>query len=185
MDPMIKITSIPISVEVVVTRGQFEVNKDAPKAEVTQNRDTVQIEAQPLTINLNSKPVVDSFSRTPNQEDGAFKVSYDGVATFSADANGDTYSAQRNFRTLEGMLSSLPESPVSWSDGKLKIQYLAQAASDISMDAAGQNRFEFIPGSIELIVKELPRVEIEYTGGPIYFPRSADPDYEPIVDITA
>ena len=38
---------------------------------------------------------------------------------------------------------------------------------------------EFIPGNVELIVRDRPRVEIEYIGGPIYVPPSANPNYEP------
>lgn len=188
MDPMIKITSIPISVEIVVTRGQFEVNKDAPKAEVKQSLDTVQIEAQPLTINLNRTPVVDSFSREPQQSGDVFRFSYNGVATFSMEANaaGDSFAAQRSFRSLDSVLSSLPSSPdVSWSDGRLNILYQTRASENFNLDSMNGSRFEFIPGSIELVVKELPRVDIEYTGDPIYFPRSADPNYKPVVDITA
>ena len=40
---------------------------------------------------------------------------------------------------------------------------------------------EFVPGSVELIVRDRPRVEIEYLGEPIYFPASASPNYKPPV----
>jgi hypothetical protein len=39
-------------------------------------------------------------------------------------------------------------------------------------------QLEFVPGSVEFIVNQRPRLEIEYTGEPIYFPRSAAPGYE-------
>ena len=40
--------------------------------------------------------------------------------------------------------------------------------------------FEFIPGDIEISVKQRPDVVIKYIGGPIYVPPSSDPDYEPV-----
>ena len=45
--------------------------------------------------------------------------------------------------------------------------------------------FEFIPGSIEFIIEQMPGLDIEYLGDPIYFPRSADPNYEPPLDVFA
>ena len=44
--------------------------------------------------------------------------------------------------------------------------------------------FEFIPGNIEMSITQRPEVLIEYVGGPIYVPPSANPDYEP-VDVRA
>ena len=40
--------------------------------------------------------------------------------------------------------------------------------------------FEFIPGNIEMSITQHPDIMIEYIGGPIYVPPSADPNYEPI-----
>ena len=43
-----------------------------------------------------------------------------------------------------------------------------------------KGNFEFIPGDIEISVKQRPDVIIKYIGGPIYVPPSSDPDYEPV-----
>ena len=40
-------------------------------------------------------------------------------------------------------------------------------------------KFEFIPGDIEITVKQQPDVIIKYVGGPLYVPPSADPNYTP------
>ena len=42
--------------------------------------------------------------------------------------------------------------------------------------------YEFIPGDIEMSITQQPDVLIEYVGGPIYVPPSADPNY---VDVRA
>jgi len=48
----------------------------------------------------------------------------------------------------------------------------------MNWDTAGLTNFEFIPGKIEFEVKQMPKVEIEYLGGPIYVPPSADPEHK-------
>ena len=48
---------------------------------------------------------------------------------------------------------------------------------DLKME---QGNFKFIPGDIQLSITQQPDVLIEYIGGPLYVPPSADPNYEPI-----
>jgi hypothetical protein len=48
---------------------------------------------------------------------------------------------------------------------------------------AGVKSFEYVPGSVEFDVVQNPEVNFTYTGGFIYVPRSADPDY--VEDVSA
>jgi hypothetical protein len=43
----------------------------------------------------------------------------------------------------------------------------------------------FIPPEIQMDIVEHPKVVIKYIGGPIYFPRSSDPNYQPPVSVAA
>ena len=54
---------------------------------------------------------------------------------------------------------------------------------NFDMKVANGN-FEFIPGNINIEITQYPDVQIEYVGGPIYVPLSADPNYES-VDVKA
>ena len=56
---------------------------------------------------------------------------------------------------------------------------------DIDWNIHPDSPLEFIPGSVEFIVHDRPRVEIEYIGDPLYVPPSANTNYEPppILDI--
>jgi len=47
-----------------------------------------------------------------------------------------------------------------------------------------KGEFKFTPGDIEISVEQRPDVVIKYVGGPIYVPRSSDPNYTP-VDVKA
>ena len=47
-----------------------------------------------------------------------------------------------------------------------------------------QGEFTFTPGDIEITTAQKNSMTIKYLGGPIYVPKSADPNYEP-VDVEA
>ena len=67
---------------------------------------------------------------------------------------------------------------LSWDPGELNIRFeMDKVNFDWRMN---QPQFEFTPGDIELSVTQRPDVVITYVGGPIYVPRSADPNYKPI-----
>lgn len=71
-----------------------------------------------------------------------------------------------------------------------KINSVGQSASMvIPVDAgslrggsqtANDTNFQLIMPDIELKITQRPQVIIKYVGGPIYVPRSADPNYEPV-----
>ena len=67
---------------------------------------------------------------------------------------------------------------ITFDEGKLNIEY-QMGTQDFDWDLKPDLPMEFIPGNVELIVRDRPRVEIEYIGGPIYVPPSANPNYEP------
>ena len=67
---------------------------------------------------------------------------------------------------------------ITFDAGKLNIEY-QMGTQDFDWNLKTDLPMEFIPGNVELIVRDRPRVEIEYLGGPIYVPPSANPNYEP------
>jgi hypothetical protein len=71
---------------------------------------------------------------------------------------------------------------VNWEDGAMQIRY---AMDKLNFDwKIDKGEFKFTPGDIEISVAQKPSLTIKYTGGPIYVPRSADPNYKP-VDVNA
>ena len=52
----------------------------------------------------------------------------------------------------------------------------------IDWENAAAIPFEYTPGKVEFQVTQMPSVEIEYTGGPIYVTARSDPDYQPTLD---
>lgn len=89
--------------------------------------------------------------------------------------------------TVETIMEFLPKegADITFEAGTLNIEY-QMGSQEIDWDVTPQLPMEFIPGSVELIVKDFPRVEIEYVGDPIYFPVSANPSYDPpVIDLKA
>lgn len=65
---------------------------------------------------------------------------------------------------------------VSWQPNEFEMQY-KMGKTDYDWEVKS-NSMSYIPGSVRLRLIERGAVDIEYTGSPIYFPRSADPNYE-------
>jgi hypothetical protein len=82
--------------------------------------------------------------------------------------------------TVETIMEFLPKegADITFDGGTLNIEY-QMGEQDFDWDVQPELPMEFVPGSVELIVRDKPRVEIEYLGDPIYVPPSANPNYEP------
>lgn len=206
MEQLLTYKSIPIEIEVNVRRGelrQTDQPRRAPSVRISGGRPGGgAIEAEPVNLKVDLSKF-DTFTQgTPqSSSDGALKFTYQGTARIAdnggrhgeagqpADlgARPEEITAKKASRTIESILGMLPKnknSDISYSDGKLNIKYDYDA--DVPEDFwERMQRWEFIPAKIEVEIKQMPKLEIEYTGGPIYFPLSASPDYEPAVDIFA
>lgn len=99
--------------------------------------------------------------------------------TRNKDVFGDI-GYQRSKNTLETMMGFLPSSTadVSFTPHQLNMKY-EMDKMQFDWRISGKAEMNFTPASIEFKVKDYARVEIEYTGGPIYAPPSADPNYTP------
>lgn len=194
---LLSIKRIPIDIEVNVQKPELRplgsTDKNTPKISVSHNNDAFRLQAEPLQVDISglSQRRFDSYSTSSSEKDG-IKLTYKGYAKVNSDdGNADSnkvkypIKSKKAYRSIESILESLPKtknkSGVSWDNGKLSIDYKLDDDSDF-LDMT-EPKFEFVPGKIEFIINQMPGLEIEYLGEPIYFPRSADPNYEPPMDI--
>ncbi len=201
MEQLLSIKHVPIKIEVNVTRAQLkriEGNEQSPSVKVSKSSGgDVKLAAQPYKIDISAPAQrFDSYTQSPVAESG-LKLTYDAVARMvgaesgAVAQGGDTQLTARNAsRSIEAILSKLPKtknSSISYNDGTLSINYAVEnsGGADNSEPFDLSSGFEFVPGNIEFIVSQMPDLEIEYLGEPIYFPRSADPNYEGAVDVMA
>lgn len=197
MDQLLSIKHIPIKIEVNVTNAQLkprEADPLEPSVKISRGSDGVKVAAQPYKVDISS-PKLDSYVPT-NVQPSKLTLTYDAVAKIggadgSSEAASTTTVSRGSSQSIEAILSKLPkskESSISYNDGTLSINYSMidnDSSSDIGSISDLKNGFEFIPGNIEFIVSQMPDLEIEYLGDPLYFPRSADPNYKGEVDVIA
>ncbi|NMA79798.1 MAG: hypothetical protein GX967_04040 [Clostridiales bacterium] len=196
MEPVLQITSIPISIEISVNPASFEQKVDMPKATMKRNHGGLTIEAEPVQIRIDSFKMRESIGQKSvdtlikESAEKGIKLSYEGAARVVREGHalaeihkGNTpasiaKSRAKIARQVNTVMEFIPSTgpDISWSDGKLNINY---SVDELEFDWDVQSRadLEFIPAKIEFIIKEKPRVEIEYIGRPLYVPPSADPEY--------
>lgn len=192
MEQLLSIKHVPIKVEVKVQRAELKPvennTSSAPSVQVSAKQGGgLRVEANPYRVNLSENRNYDSYVPSANSEN-SFSLTYEAIAKIADSgvqgADNSQFAAQKS-KSIESVLQSLPKgknNTVSYADGTLSINYQMQGSSDIEADMAS---FEFVPGSIEFVVTQMPEIDIEYLGDPIYFPRSADPNYEAPLDVKA
>ncbi len=195
MDQLLSIKHIPIKIEVNVTNAQLkprEADPLEPSVRISKSSDGVRVAAQPYKVDISSQKL-DSYVPS-NVQPSKLTLTYDAVAKMggtdgTASAANTTAVSRSSSQSIETILSRLPktkDSSISYNDGTLSINYSMinnDGSSDIGSISDLKNGFEFIPGDIEFIVSQMPELEIEYLGDPLYFPRSADPNYKGEVDV--
>lgn len=198
MEPLLKITTIPIEVEVTITRAQLKAKTEQPHADVTRQKGGLRIEAEPLRINIDTFQMRESMGQLSNEtrirkaaQDG-IQLCYQAMARVVEEGNaladlpsGTTPAdIQRqkllsSARSADMVLEFLPKTgpDITWNGGKLSIQYEVDKL-DFDWDVMTRPDFEFVPANIEFTVKQRPQVKIEYLGDPLYVPPSANPNYQ-------
>ena len=205
MEQLLSYKHIPIKVEVKVQRAELKPVENsgktsaAPSVKVSSKQGGgLRLQAEPYRVDLSDIRNYDTYIPSSGTENG-FTLTYEAVAKL---ADGTQKSGEANSTkhkkpsSVEAALRALPKSrskAISYNNGTLSINYQmnlpssTETSSDSSdpVEAMQFTEFEFVPGSIEFIITQMPELDIEYIGDPIYFPRSADPNYEPPLDIFA
>ncbi len=200
---LLQITTIPISIEIKVTNAKMELSDDIhPKVNITTENGELVMKAEPLKINLDTYEARKSLGYG-NMTDGdllakkaseGFTIAYQGTAKVASQGNQLARGASvadlavQNARagaTVETIMEFLPKegADITFDGGKLSIDY-QMGSQEFDWDVNTSVPMEFIPGSVELIVRDRPRVEIEYIGEPLYVPPSSNPNYEPPIHLT-
>lgn len=195
---LLQITTIPISIEIKITNAKLDFPDDRqPKVNITTTNGQYVMKAEPLKLNIDTYEARKSLG-PGNMTSGdllaqkaqeGFSLAFQGTARVASEGNqlarGMTASEiaiqrARAGATYETIMEFLPKegADITFDAGKLSIDYQL-GNQEIDWDVMSRMPMEFIPGSVELIVRDRPRVEIEYIGDPIYVPASANPNYEP------
>lgn len=202
---LLSITTVPIQVELNIRKGEFTNpkigNSDSGiKMNIDTKQGQMKIHSEPPKINIDTYAARSSmgYGQYNNSDlikkeaNDGFSVSYQGTAKIVQQGNqlargvSPAEIAAQNSRagqTIQTIMDFIPKegADVTFDKGVLNINI---EASEVNVDweNLGVVPFEFTPGKVELEVTQMPSIEIEYLGGPIYVPPQSDPNYVPTLD---
>lgn len=197
MEPLLQMRNIPISIEYKINKARYEIASTEASAEVTQGKHGLEMHMKPIKLNLdNIKATYASGTNDNTSSVGNFvrkgvKATYEATKSYTEESNmmlnisiQDNPIPEIALKKFNSDVSfnlgfvSAVSTETSWEPQELTIKY---EIDKLNFDwKIKRPEINFIPGNIEFIIKEYPRLEINYIGKPIYVPASADPDYKPI-----
>lgn len=189
MKPLIQITTIPIAYEMKIENAKFERHEGTADLEISSNQaGHMQIKSQPIKLNLDTYEPGNALlgaSFDAMEKGNGSPVIYQ--ATVSVDGDGQLLlkgkiSDNLNKGNVAPQVSTTAGDRATVEQADLTIRYQMDKMN-FDMKVANGN-FEFVPGNINVEITQYPQIQIEYVGGPIYVPPSADPDHES-VDVKA
>ena len=165
--------------------------------EISRSDGEFTIKSRPVKLNLDTYEARNSVTPTLKRsishtaqkgEEAAYSASAafakEGQLMLKAKIGEDVlnqiFQQRTQLPTGDFQLGFIPNAPVDiqYQAPDLTIQYeMDKLNFDLKVE---QGNFKFIPGDIQLSITQHPDVLIEYIGGPLYVPPSADPNYEPI-----
>ena len=201
MYPLIEIKTVPIEIQMKVTRAHLEYARGTAQVEISRDKGGLSIRSQPIQVNLDTfearnsvMPTTATLIKQQAQAgvQGAYQatgvLAREGRMMMEARINQDVIpqlAKQQNLgQPTNANIEFLPTTgpDISWDGGELSIRYeMDKLNFDWRMEHMS---FTFVPGDIEFTMTQRPDVVIKYVGGPLYVPPSSDPDYEP-VDVNA
>lgn len=210
MYPLIEIKSIPIEIRMKTTNASLEYTRGTAEMEISRSDKGLDIKSRPIKLQVDTfepsqaaaaprgtaAPLTAQGVTAAAQMDR--QAAYEATSAYSEQGqimlNARIGQELHQQNTPQGAPDTAPTAPgdgpldydpglaFEWEDGQMEIRYeMDKMSFDWKID---RGSFEFTPGDIELIVEQRPSVTFKYMGGPIYVPRSADPNYEP-VDVKA
>jgi len=197
MKPLLEIRNIPISIEYKTSKAHYEIVNTLASVEITHSKSGLEMQMKPIRLNFdtieasNSIGITSVIKSVGDFSKKGLKATYDATASYAEEGNmmlnisvmgrPITEIALNKFNSDVSFnlgLNQTVGNEISWEPTELKIKY---ELDKFNLDwKINRPEFKFIPGNIEFIIKEYPRLEINYVGKPIYVPPSGDPDYKPI-----
>lgn len=197
MKPLLEIRNIPISIEYKISKARYEIVNTHASAEITHSKSGLEMHMKPIRLNFDSIEAGCSIGITSVMKSvgdlakKGLKATYDATASYAEEGNmmlnisvmGNPIHEIALNKFNSDVSFNLGVNPtvgndITWDPTELQIKY---EIDKFNLDwKINRPEIKFIPGNIEFIIKEYPRLEINYIGKPIYVPPSADPDYKPI-----
>ena len=200
MEQLIQITSTPMQFELKCTRAKTEINTEKPSYQMTRDSGSLRmnheypklyVDTYEARSSLNLKSVarsVQDFAKAGVQAayEATSRIMQEGNMLMDISGNNNAIADmihQRMQDTVETNIAFLPSVPanISWEPGDLSMKYETDRLQ-FDWRTNSDPQFEYTPAEVQFIVKQYPKIEIQYVGDPNYIPPSADPNYDPQTD---
>lgn len=192
--PLLEITTSPARYEYEVQRAKLQISQKVPTVDRRVKRAELNMRRQAGKLDINSiqrrsdmgmKGVVD---RANYEGDLGRKAALEATGNYAELGNqigniahgGNIPDAMWSLtmKHSKGDLVLVPVSPIDmkYIPATLTTEYTAgEMHSNWNVN---RPQLEFVPGSFRLNFSQYPSINIEYLGGPLYVPPSADPNFE-------
>ncbi len=200
MEQLLEIRTIPVQMELRCKEAQTRIKTEHASLNVTRDRGALRvmhsyprlrIDTYETRSSMNLMSVarsVEVYAQKGMQAayEATGRIVREGNMLMDISGNQNAISDiiyQRMQNGLDSMLGFIPSVPakITWDPPRLSMQY---DADRLSFEWRTYNRpeYEYTPASVEYVVKQYPKLEIEYKGRPVYVPPTADPEYDPEAD---
>ncbi len=201
MEPLLKITTVPLKFEMTVNNARLEYKNPNAQLQISKDAGGLKIKSDPIKLDIDSFECYNCINPTTrtsikNAAEKGKMAAYEATAAYAQegklflnakigeDVIGKIAASKMEVNTNVGIAFTPTARPeLNWSDPEITMEY---ELDKLNFDWKVMNgNFEFIPGNIEISITQQPDVVIEYIGNPVYVPPSADPDYIPSTDVRA
>lgn len=192
---LLNYTSVPIRFEMQVTPASLQIaEQQAAQYEMTRTGGTMAMESQMVKVRLDTferrssmglKGMPDFINDAADRGRSAGLRATRDYAEFGnqliniqkgANIPDALFSQYMQHSQAELVLMPLSPTDISWVPSSLNMDY---SPVDLNFNwNMGGTQMQFVPGSISMNITQYPSIQFEYTGGPIYAPPSADPNYQ-------
>ncbi|MEG0895162.1 MAG: DUF6470 family protein [Oscillospiraceae bacterium] len=197
MKPLLEMRTTPLEYKMVIHDAKLEMRSSQPGYTANRQKGNgLQIQSTPTQISISTLKARESLGyKNPIKatiENGKKGVEAANEAIGKIAREGNIMMDTRNknavcriaktnsMDSLQTIMSFLPSTgaEISFSKPNFQMRY---EADRVQYDWRKNNKpqTQYTRGFVEIQILNYAKLEIEYTGGPIYIPRSADPNYTP------
>ena len=192
MEQLIEITNVPIKYQLKVQNATLNYKSSHAEVEITRDKGEMTIRSKPIRLKLDTFDARNSITPTTRTSiaqaaQKGTRLAYEATANFAKEGQ---LMLKGKIGEGDEVLSRIFAQRVTPHAGDFQLDFLPSTGPDIQSEAPefsieyemdklnfsakiGNGSFEFIPGSIDLIIEQMPEVHIEYVGKPIYVPPSS------------
>ena len=190
---LLKITSTPMKYELEVENAKLEYQQDVtPSCDITTSASQLEIHTKSSQVQIDTYEARKSLGQT-NIEDSVQQYAAKGKEHLINQTREYVQDGQAMAEIQNGTQISDIVKQKMLQQPELYTEFLPSASADISFTPAqidvnyqpsqvnldwqiNDNTFSFKAGSVHMKIVEYAHVDIEYLGGPMYVPPSADPN---------